>query len=89
MNDRPVALVTVRASSGRLPQKCFLPLGKYSVLEHVVRRVQAGGFLPIICTSTHTNDQKIVKLATGIGVDYFQGDLENKLNRWNVCRSSP
>lgn len=85
MNDSPVALVTVRASSGRLPKKCFLPLGEYSVLEHVVRRLQAGGFFPVICTSTHPTDVEIVELAKGLGVDYFQGDLDNKLNRWKVC----
>jgi len=85
MSEIPVALVTVRTSSGRLPNKCFLPLGGISVLEHVIRRVKTGGLHPIVCTSVDASDDLIENLATRLGVKFFRGDLENKLNRWKAC----
>lgn len=85
MSEIPVALITVRASSSRLSSKCFLPLGGVSVLEHVIRRVQAGGFNPIVCTSIKASDDQIEDLANQLGAKFFRGDLENKLNRWKSC----
>ena len=85
MNDSPVALVTVRASSGRLPRKCFLPLGGRPVLEHVITRAALGGFRPLVCTSTDETDDDVAQLASKLGVEVFRGNLENKLNRWKEC----
>jgi len=85
MSERPAALITVRTSSGRLPKKCFLPLGDHRVLEHVIQRTSQGGFRPIVCTSVDESDQEIIELSQRLGVEYFQGDLENKLNRWKMC----
>lgn len=85
MSDNPPALITVRATSGRLPNKCFLPLGGIRVLDHVIYRVRAGGFRPIVCTSVEVSDDRIEAIAHELGVEVFRGDLENKLNRWKSC----
>ena len=85
MSEQPAALITVRTSSGRLPKKCFLQLGGRSVLEHVIERAANGGFRPIVCTSIDKSDLEIVELSRKLNVEYFQGDLENKLNRWKMC----
>ena len=85
MSEQPTALITVRASSGRLPKKCFLQLGGRSVLEHVIERAANGGFRPIVCTSIDKSDLEIVELSRKLNVEYFQGNLENKLNRWKMC----
>ena len=34
------AIITVRSESSRLPRKCFLPFGKMSVIEHIIKRTK-------------------------------------------------
>ena len=78
--------ITVRTSSKRLPNKCFLPFGeKCNVLEHIVRRAKYYNMDPIICTSLDSSDDLIEKLAISEGIKYFRGSLINKLQRWADC----
>jgi len=79
------ALITVRASSSRLPRKCFLPFGNISVLEHMIKRVEHYDLKPIICTTDNADDEEIVKLAIKLGTQYFRGPSINKLQRWRDC----
>lgn len=79
------AFITVRSDSSRLPSKCFLPFGKYCVIEHIIQRVIYYGFEPVVCTTTEKNDDRIVQLAAGLGVSYFRGSKNNKLQRWRDC----
>jgi len=81
-------LATVRASSSRLPNKCFLPLTNINLLEHVLLRAKKGGLNPIVCTSTHTSDNEIIKIAQNLKLQSFRGSLENKLQRWARCSQS-
>ena len=78
-------LLTVRASSTRLPRKCFLPFGSYSVLEHVISRAKSASLIPVVCTSTDQSDDEIEDLCKRTGVLYFRGSLRNKLLRWYEC----
>jgi|TARA_B110000261_G_C12991094_1_gene320312 spore coat polysaccharide biosynthesis protein SpsF len=85
VNNIP-GFITVRTSSSRLPNKCFLPFGeKCNVLEHIIRRTKYYNIDPIICTSTDPSDDPIEKLAIKEGVKYFRGSLINKLQRWADC----
>ena len=84
MNSFPI-LVTVRYSSSRLPGKCLLPFGDFSVLGHCITRAINADMRPIVCTSTDLSDDLIVEEATRLGVEYFRGDLLNKLKRWSSC----
>jgi spore coat polysaccharide biosynthesis protein SpsF len=77
--------VTVRATSSRLPGKCFLPFGDGTVLEHVVQRAQAFDVDPIVCTSVDPADDRIADLAARHGVRCFRGSMVNKLKRWADC----
>lgn len=79
---QPVAIISVRASSSRLPNKCFLQLGNMTVLEHVIRRANYGGFRSIVATSTDRTDDGIYELCQKIGVECFRGSLEDKIDRW-------
>jgi spore coat polysaccharide biosynthesis protein SpsF len=78
-------LITVRFGSSRLPGKCLLPLGEFSVLQHCVARVIHAGMRPIVCTSLDANDDVIIREATKLGVEYFRGNLLNKIKRWSSC----
>jgi spore coat polysaccharide biosynthesis protein SpsF (cytidylyltransferase family) len=79
------AFISVRALSTRLPEKCFLPFGKVSVLEHIIQRSLHYNLNPIVCTSSEVSDDPIVDLAKKCNVDYYRGPTENKLLRWSQC----
>ena len=80
------SLITVRSSSSRLPNKCFLPFGeRCNILEHIIRRAKHYNLDPIICTSTDPSDDLIEELAMREGVKCFRGSLINKLKRWADC----
>jgi spore coat polysaccharide biosynthesis protein SpsF len=79
------ALITVRYASSRLPGKCLLPFGDSTVLGHCVQRALKASFRPIICTSTESSDDAVIKEAIDLNVEYFRGDLLNKIKRWNSC----
>jgi len=79
------AFITVRSSSTRLPKKCFLPFGKGSVLEHVIRRAKHYDLDPIVCTTTEDSDDAIVDLAKKCNVKFYRGPIANKLLRWSQC----
>ena len=77
--------ITVRSKSTRLPNKCFLPFGKLTVVEHVMARAKHANLRPIICTTKNAEDKKIVELSKKHNIDYFCGSEINKLKRWNDC----
>jgi len=65
------AFITVRSSSTRLPEKCFLPFGEGSVLEHIIKRVRHYDLDPIICTTIEKSDDPIVELAKKCNVKFY------------------
>lgn len=78
--------ITVRSTSSRLPNKCFLPFGdNTNVLQHIIRRAIHYGIDPIVCTSIDPSDDAIETLAKKEGVKIFRGSLINKLQRWADC----
>jgi spore coat polysaccharide biosynthesis protein SpsF len=78
-------LITVRTSSSRLPNKCLLPFGESTVIEHVIQRTKHYGLEPIICTSTDSSDDILEEISKKHKVRYFRGSLNNKLQRWADC----
>ena len=79
------ALITVRTSSSRLPKKCLLPFGEWSVIEHIIHRSIHYQLEPIICTSTDPSDDILEEIGFKEGVKVFRGSLINKLKRWYDC----
>jgi spore coat polysaccharide biosynthesis protein SpsF len=79
------AFITVRSSSTRLPEKCFLPFGNGTVLEHMIQRAQYYNLEPIVCTTTEDSDDAIVGLAKKCNVKFYRGPIANKLLRWSQC----
>ena len=78
-------IILVRSNSKRLPKKCFLSFGKFTVLEHIIRRCFYYKINPIICTSVSKQDNAIVKLARRLNVLYFRGSEKNKILRISDC----
>ena len=79
--NRVPGLITVRSSSSRLPNKCFLPFGeRCNVLEHIIRRAKHYNLDPIICTSTDPSDDLIEEFGYKPSTSVEQG-VENFV-RW-------
>ena len=78
-------IITVRSSSKRLPGKCFLPFGKWTIIEHIINRTKHYGINPILCTSTDPDDDQLEKIAHQEKIKVFRGSLINKLKRWYDC----
>lgn len=74
------AMVTVRAASTRLPNKCFLGFGETNVLGHVISRCRATGFEPIVATTN--DDRTIVEQCRSLDVRCTTGPTSDKLARW-------
>ena len=80
-----VGLITVRSESTRLPRKCFLPLGNKSVIETVIDRCRDSKIIPIICTTTSSNDDTLEELSNRLNIQFYRGSIKNKMKRWLKC----
>lgn len=83
--EKIIGFITVRTSSTRLPNKCLLPFGESTVLNHIIRRAISYNIDPIVCTSDAQEDNIIEKIAIEEGVKCYRGSLDNKLQRWLDC----
>ena len=79
-----VAFIQARMSSTRLPNKVLLPLAGKTVLEHIYDRLKYCKTLNevIIVTSFNNLDQTIVKFCKKKNIKYFEGKLDDVLDRF-------
>ena len=85
MQNKINAFITVRSKSSRLSDKCFLPFGNSSVLEHIITRALSYNLKPMICTTLESEDDRIIDIAKKFNINYFRGSIKNKLKRWKDC----
>ena len=86
MKIKDVAIVTVRNSSSRLPNKAIMKIkGTLRSIDIVVERAKKTGLPVIIATSTADSDDIFVDIARQRGVHIFRGSLVNKIKRWYDC----
>ena len=79
------AIIQARTSSTRLPKKVLKPLPANSdlcVLQQVIRRVAKSRLIDEVIIATTTQDKEIVEVAKKEKVKYYQGSLENVLERY-------
>jgi len=80
------AIVTVRNSSSRLPNKAIMKIkDDLRSIDIVVERAKKTGLLVIIATSTSPSDDIFEQVAREHNVEIFRGSLLNKLKRWYDC----
>ena len=80
------AIVTVRNSSSRLPNKAIMKIkDNLRAIDIVVERAKKTGLPVIIATSTATTDDIFVDIARQHNVHIFRGSLVNKIKRWYDC----
>lgn len=81
---KTVAIIQARMSSTRLPGKVMKKLCGKSVLEHVIRRVQACRLLDdiVVATTISPTDDVIVAEAERCTAKWFRGSEEDVLDRY-------
>lgn len=81
---KSAVFITVRSDSSRLPNKAYLTILDKPTIEMVIIRAKQvrNADAVIVCTTERSIDDKIVRIAKNCGVQYFRGDLEDKLIRW-------
>lgn len=81
---RTVAIIQVRTTSTRLPNKCLLRICGCTVLEHVIERVRNAKTIDDICIATTTNreDDAVVALLKDKDVKVWRGSEEDVLDRF-------
>jgi spore coat polysaccharide biosynthesis protein SpsF len=87
---RVIGVVQARMSSTRLPGKVLTKLGEGTVLELLLRRLQAARELDevVIATSDNGTDDPIVKAAGELGVSVFRGPLSDVLERFRLAAAA-
>ena len=78
--------ITVRASSSRLPNKCLLNFGNFTVLGHVIERLRSYSIKPVVCTTTNKNDYKIIEISNSHKCKYFRGSEYNKIKDGMIAK---
>jgi len=78
------ALVQARFGSSRLPGKVLKKIGRYTILERVVKNILLTRCIKevIVITSTSKDDNKIVDLCKKKKIKYFRGPLNNVAKRY-------
>jgi spore coat polysaccharide biosynthesis protein SpsF len=77
-------LITVRTDSSRLKNKALLKILGKPTIELVILRAKLvkNSDEIILCTTERPLDDEIVGIAEKCGINYFRGNLEDKLERW-------
>jgi spore coat polysaccharide biosynthesis protein SpsF (cytidylyltransferase family) len=74
-----LAIIQSRFNSARLPGKALMPIHKTSVLERTIAQVKKAKLVKkiIVATSTEKHDDSICQMLSGIGVDFYRGELDD------------
>ncbi len=80
------AIVTVRNSSTRLPNKAIMNVTKeLKAIDVVLKRAKKTGLPVILATSVAKEDDIFEEIAKKNNVNIFRGSLLNKIKRWSKC----
>jgi spore coat polysaccharide biosynthesis protein SpsF len=76
--------ITVRTGSTRLPNKALLQVDGRATIEYLIERCKKSQLAKkiILCTTTLNEDMALVELAKKHGIEFYQGSVEDKLDRW-------
>ena len=83
-NPKIGIFIGVRMKSKRLPKKALLELSGRMLIEHLIDRLKFSKLKDVIvlCTSTLPEDAVLVDVAKKNNIDYFQGNADDKLDRY-------
>ncbi|OFX46459.1 MAG: hypothetical protein A2046_04745 [Bacteroidetes bacterium GWA2_30_7] len=83
-NKTIAAIISVRLSSGRLPNKGIIDIYGKTLLERVVINVQKSKFIDkiIVATTTDVNDDRIEELCNKQNLNVYRGSNLNLVKRY-------
>ena len=81
---RVIAIVQARTGSTRLPRKVLAPVGRYSMLQRLLRQLRGSRTLAdiVVATSSDASDDELVDHLRCEGLTVFRGDLYDVLARF-------
>ncbi len=76
--------ITVRSGSSRLPRKALLPIDGLTTIEYLIQNCKKSRLAQdiVLCTTTLPEDKALVEIAQKHGIQYYQGSVEDKMDRW-------
>ncbi len=79
-----IAIIQARMNSSRLPGKMFIKIGKYSIIEWVIKRLKKVKSIDriILATSKKKIDKKLKIISKKLNIDYFAGSEKDVLGRF-------
>ena len=85
--EKYLCIIQVRMDSVRLPGKALFKVGRFTILEYLIKRVRLSKKIDkiIVATSESRSDDKIVKLCETMKIECFRGSEENVLERYYQC----
>ncbi len=80
-------LIAVRMKSQRLPKKAIELVEGQTAIEHLIDRLKTAKKVDevILCTSTHPDDELLVRIAARKGIKWFKGQEDDVLQRFIDC----
>lgn len=84
MNTESIAIIQARMGSSRFPGKSLASVGRWSIIELVLRRVNLAKRVDkvILATSTNPIDDVLCELVTGLGFNVSRGSEYDVLSRF-------
>ena len=83
-----ICIIQTRTNSSRLPAKCFLPFGNYSLIELCAKRAKTKFSETWVATSDTPSDNLLAYHLKVAQISCFRGNLNNVLDRFaSLCQS--
>lgn len=77
-------LLSARKKSKRLPKKSLLDINDKPLIHQLINRLKLAANIDkvILSTSVHPDDQVLVQIAKNVGISWFCGHEDDKLDRY-------
>lgn len=81
-------VLQARIGSTRLPGKVLARIGRWSMLEHCIRRLAGCGHRVIVATTTADSDDAVAGASRDAGADVFRGHETDVLERYRTAAAA-
>ena len=84
MKNKSIVIIQARLGSSRLPEKVLKKIGKYSVIEMIVKRLKKSKKISdiVVATSNTKRDKKLISFLKRKKIKVFAGSETNVLSRF-------
>ena len=74
-------VLQARMGSTRLPGKVLAKIGRRTILEHCVRRLEGSKFPVVVATTEQGEDDMVERAARALGAEVYRGPVQDVLSR--------